>query len=100
MLFLPSGRTTDLSKSKSASAWMTTAWRTETGAGRGAGAGAAGAGGAAGAAGRGGGAGATPAHSGRIWPEVTTHAPEPSFTALPEASCKLGVTLASAEPAA
>src|SRR3954471_22559301 len=43
MLFLPSGRRTDLSKSNNASAWITTAWRTDAGAGRAAGAGAAGA---------------------------------------------------------
>jgi hypothetical protein len=42
----------------------------------------------------------TPAHSGSTTPEVTTHAPEPSLTALPEASWRFGVTLADAEPAA
>src|ERR1700754_4368404 len=124
MLLRPSGRSTDLSKSNSASAWITTDWRTEAGAGLAAGAGAAGAaggagdgraaggggggvrgaagaGGADGAAGAGAGAGAAlvPAHSGRTWPDVTTQAPEPSLTALPEPSCRLGVTLAKAEPA-
>src|SRR3954469_21940534 len=88
---------------------MTTAWRTDAGAGRAAGAGAAGAlgadgaAGAAGAAGLGGAAGATgraPAHSGSTWPELTTQAPEPSFTALPWLSWTFGVTLAKAEPAA
>ena len=54
----------------------------------------------AGAAGLGGGAGLAPAHSGSVWPEVTTHAPEPSLTAAPEESWRLGVTLANAEPAA
>src|SRR3954462_12882214 len=50
---LPSGRTTDLSKSKSASAWLTTDWRTDDGAGLAG----AGGGGGAGRAGRGGGRG-------------------------------------------
>src|SRR5437763_11130818 len=102
MFFLPSGRSTDLSKSNSASAWMTAVWRTGAGAGRaaGAGAGAAGAGAGAGLAGAAGGGGFGPAHSGSTCPEVTTQAPEPSFTAAPELSCRFGVTLANAEPAA
>ena len=51
----------------------------------------------------GGGAGAAraPAHSGSTMPEVTTQAPEPSLhRRRPEASCRFGVTLAKAEPAA
>src|SRR3954462_5867439 len=69
MDFLPSGRTTDLSKSNSASAWITIDWRAAVGAGLagsaglGAGAGAAGAAGSAGLAGAAG-AAFTPAHSG------------------------------------
>src|SRR5688572_2485504 len=107
MLLRPSGRSTDLSKSNSASAWITTAWRTEAGAGRAAGAGVAGAAGAAGADGAAGAVGAAGAgaarageHSGRVRPEVTTQAPEASLTARPEASSRFGPTLAYAEPAA
>src|SRR5215831_18011133 len=103
MAFLPSGRTTYLSKSKSASAWITIDWRTDEGAAaagaEGAGVGATGVG-AAGVAGAGAGAGFWSSHSGSTAPEVTTQWPEPSRMALPELSCALGVKSAYAAPAA
>ena len=104
MLFLPSGRTTDLSKSNSASAWITMDWRTDDGAGLAAAAGADGAAGAAGEPGaRGGGGQRAPwagRHSGSIWPLLTMHAPDESFTAWPEESCTFGPASAKAVPAA
>ncbi len=39
-------------------------------------------------------------NSGNIWPLLTMHAPDESFTALPEESCTFGPTSAKAEPAA
>jgi hypothetical protein len=106
MFFLPSARTTDLSKSKSASAWITTAWRTEAGAGFAAAAGVAGFAGAAGAVGEAGaegfGAGASFLgwQSGCGMPEVRTQLPDASRTGTPEASVATLTVWASTGPEA